>query len=145
MDLGLKIVGVDLVEPPEESVAGTGDQHLDIAEFLACPADEFGDRVGVGDIERKRHGLAAAAANGLGQFGALLDASGTQSNREPPGGQLGCGGGADPRRGAGDEDGPTVRVWFEARHQRSVTVIGSAENPRTLLECTRTALASSTS
>ena len=53
--------------------------------------------------------------------------------------------GADARRRAGDRRGPALGVRLEARHQRGVTVVGSAAKPRTLMECTRCMPAGSTS
>ena len=58
--------------------------------------------------------------------------------------------GADARRGAGHRrsagvGGEPGHVRLEARHQRSVTVVGSAAKPRTLMECTRTMPAASIS
>ena len=53
--------------------------------------------------------------------------------------------GADARGGAGHRRRPAFGVGLEARHQRSVTVVGSAAKPRTLMECTRRMPAGSTS
>ena len=145
LDLGLEVFGVDFIEPPEEGIAGARDEDLDIAEFLARPAHEFADRVCVGDVKRQSHGLTATRADLAGQLFAFVHTSGAEGNRESARGKLGSGGGADPRGRPGDDDGPAAGVRFEACHQRSFTVIGRLANPRTLLECTRTAPASSTS
>ena len=51
LDLGREILGVDLVKPAEEGVAGAGDQYLDGTEFLGCPPEEFPDRIRIRHIE----------------------------------------------------------------------------------------------
>ena len=41
LDLGFEVLGIDLVEPAEECVAGTGNQDFDIAELRGGASDEF--------------------------------------------------------------------------------------------------------
>ena len=141
-----KVVRADFVQPAEVGVARAGDQQLDVAELIGGPVHEPLDRVGVRDIERQRDGLAARGSDLVDQLLALVDTPGTQRDREAVGGKL---------------DRPSRRRFRMTRRRRSRAcgrgvvrtgassgpppVMGRWANPRTLLEWTRTALASSTS
>ena len=74
-----------------------------------------------------------------------LDPAGAQGDREPVRREFDGGGLSDAGGGAGHDRRPTFGQGGKARHQRVSTVTGRWANPRTLLEWTRTALASSTS
>ena len=118
MDLHLRFEGVraDFVQPAEVRVACAGDQQLDVAEFIGGTVHEPLDRVGVGDIERQRDGLAAGGPDLVDQLLALLHPAGAQRNREAASGELGCRRGADTRRRTGHDRGPAFREWFEPGH-----------------------------
>ena len=145
LDLRLERIGIDLVEAAEEGVAGPGHEHLDVAELISGTAYERRHRVGIGDVQWQGDRLATIGANLGGDLLALVHPAGPEGDGEAASREFGGGGGADARRGAGDQCGPSGGVWVESGHQRLVTVTGSSAKPRTLLECTRTAPDSTTS
>ena len=118
MDLHLRFESVraDLVQPAEVRVAGAGDQHLDVAELVAGTVHEPLDRVGVGDVERQRDGLAAGGTDLVDELLALLHPAGPQRNGEAASGELGCRRGPDTRRRTGHDRRPAFREWFEPGH-----------------------------
>ena len=93
----------------------------------------------------KRDGLAAVGADLADELVELVDAAGAEHDGEAAGGELDGGGLADAGGGAGDDGRSTVGEWGETGHHRAFTVMGRWAKPRTLMEWTRTELASSTS
>ena len=116
LDLRFESLSVDFVQSSEVGIAGAGDQNLDVAELLGGLVYESFDRVGVGDVERQGDRLAAVGADLLDDLLALLDAPRAQRHRKSVGGKVDGGGRSDTRRCAGDDRGPSGRMWFEARH-----------------------------
>src|ERR1700754_1135538 len=91
------------------------------------------------------HRVAPVGLNLPDGLGELLHAARAERDREPARRKLDRGGFADSRRCTSDDRGPAFGEGFEARHYPTSMVMGRLANPRTLLEWTRTALASSTS
>ena len=116
LDLRFESLGVDFVQSPEVGVAGTGDQHLDVAELFGGLVHESFDGIGLGDVERQRDRLTAAGADLLDELLALLNAPRAQCHRKAMRGKVDRGGRSDARRCAGDDRGPAGRMRFEAGH-----------------------------
>ena len=145
LQLRVEVVGADLGQLAEVGVAGAGDQHLDVAERVNGVGHERLHRVRVGDVEVEADGLAAVGADLADQVVELLHAAGAERDGKAAGREFDGGGLADAGGRACDDGGPAVGKGGETGHQRTFTVMGRWAKPRTLLECTRTEFASSTS
>ena len=96
-------------------------------------------------VEVAGHRLSPLGPDGRSHLVAHLDAARPEHHGMARPGQRPRRLGADARGGAGHRRRPAFGVRLEARHQRSVTEVGSAAKPRTLMECTRRMPAGSTS
>lgn len=88
------------------------------------------------------------ATRGPDRFGggfAGIDPPSAEYHRVAEGGQRLCGSSPDARRSAGDDGGTACWVRGDPGHQRSVTEVGRAARPRTLMEWTLTMPSGSTS
>ena len=150
MDLQLRVevVGADLGQLAEVGVAGAGDQHLDVAERVNGVGHEGLHRVRIGDVEVEADGFAAVGADLADEVVELLHTAGAERDGKAACGEFDGGGLADAGGGAGDDGGSAVGKGGETGHHGPFsdwTVMGRWAKPRTLLEWTRTELASSTS
>ena len=102
-------------ELAEVGVAGAGDEHLDVAEFLGGPVHERLHRVGVGDVEaearpprRRRRGSCRRAPR---SFSTRRAPSATGKPRAASSIAVAA---PIPDGGAGDEGGPAVGEWVRS-------------------------------
>ena len=114
-----------------------GHEDLDRAERGVRLLGEPVHRGGVGQVEMTGHRLSPFGADGRGDLVADLHPARPEHHGVPHPGQRPRRLGADARRGAGHRRRPALGMGLEARHQRGVTVVGSAAKPRTLMEWTR--------
>lgn len=151
MDLQLRVevVGADLGQLAEVGVAGAGDQDLDVPQCVGGVGHERLHRVRVGDVEVKGDGLATVGADLADQVVELLHPTGAECDGKATLGERDGRGlpmPADaPATMAGLRSGRARSGALRGSLQRAWMVMGRWAKPRTLLECTRTELASSTS
>ncbi len=120
-------------------------QYLDTSEGVHGGLGETLHRVTVGQVEVYGERVTTARSDGSRGLLALGHPSGSEHHRVTDGGEGLSHRLADAGRGSGDHCGANVGIGFEARHQRRVTVVGSAARPRTLIEWTRSIPSGSTS
>ncbi len=140
-----EVLGIGGQSRARSDLRGIRDQDLDGTEGLCGILDKLQNGIWLAQIQREGGRLTSAAANGVGHFVARLNSTGSEDDGVTGRGQCLGRGGADTRRGPGDHRRPATRVLLETCHQRRVTVVGNAASPRTLMECTRSRPAGSTS
>ena len=116
LQLRLELVGGDLGELAEVSVARAGHQHLDVTERVDRLCNKGFHRVRVGDVQVEPDRLAAFGIDLADDVVELLDPAGTQGDREAVRGEFDRGGFPDAGGGAGHDGRPAFGQGFKAGH-----------------------------
>ena len=116
-------VGVEVAQRAGGGDARVGDADVDAAALGHDVVDRGGDRVGVGDVAGRPHGVAEAGRRPLGAVAVEVEQGDPMRGREAPRGLE-----ADAASGAGDDRDGTARPGPSARHAvpaRVLLVLGA--------------------
>ena len=133
----LEVLRAGLERRPRLDLGRVGHEDLHRPEGRLRLLGEAVHRGRIGQVEVAGHRLSPLGADGRRHLVADLDPARAEHDGVARPGQRPCRLGPDARGGAGHRRRPAFGVRLEARHQRGVTVVGSAAKPRTLMECTR--------